>query len=79
MILTLAMIPTAVIIARVVSKLGHFRWGIWSRWAITILGTSLLILLDIKSLDMFCREKWKYNFNVNSLALLLLCNALLYR
>jgi threonine/homoserine efflux transporter RhtA len=44
------MVPTTIIVGRLVSKWGHFRWAIWVGWAVTILGTGLLILLDVETL-----------------------------
>lgn len=45
--LTGAMLPTSVIIGRLMTKFGRYRWAIWLGWAVTIAGTGLLILLDV--------------------------------
>lgn len=44
--LTVALLPTSVVIGRLMTKFGTFRWAIWLGWFLTILGTGLLILLD---------------------------------
>lgn len=45
--LTGAMLPTSVIVGRLMTRFGRFRWAIWLGWATTIAGTGLLILLDV--------------------------------
>ena len=45
--LTGAMLPISVLIGRLMTKFGRYRWAIWLGWAITIAGTGLLILLDV--------------------------------
>lgn len=45
--LTGALLPTSVIVGRIMTKTGRFRWAVWLGWAITIAGTGLLILLDV--------------------------------
>lgn len=45
--LTGALIPISVVIGRLLTKTGRYRWAIWLGWAVTILGTGLLILLDV--------------------------------
>ncbi|KAF2144354.1 uncharacterized protein K452DRAFT_295815 [Aplosporella prunicola CBS 121167] len=42
----LTMLPTSMIVGKLMTKSGRYRWAIWSGWAITCLGTGLLILLD---------------------------------
>lgn len=44
--ITGALLPSSVIVGRLMAKFGHFRWAVWSGWAITTTGTGLLILLD---------------------------------
>ncbi|KAL8836760.1 MAG: hypothetical protein Q9170_002789 [Blastenia crenularia] len=44
--LTGALLPTSVIVGRLMTKLGRYRWAIWLGWAVSITGTGLLILLD---------------------------------
>lgn len=45
--LTSALLPTSVIVGRLMTKTGRYRWAIWLGWIITIAGTGLLILLDV--------------------------------
>lgn len=44
--ITGALLPSSVIVGKLVANCGRFRWAIWSGWAIIIIGTSHLILLD---------------------------------
>lgn len=46
--ITVGIIPTTMIVGKLVAKLGRFRWAVWSGWAVTILGTGLLITLDVQ-------------------------------
>lgn len=41
-----AMVPMSIVSGIIMRRLGKFRWAIWSGWAITILSTGLIILLD---------------------------------
>lgn len=41
-----ALLPTSVIVGRLITKFGRYRWAIWLGWAVTVAGTGLLILLD---------------------------------
>ena len=43
--LTGALLPTSVIIGRLMTRFGKFRWAVWLGWLFTILSTGLLILL----------------------------------
>ncbi|CAD6594282.1 MAG: hypothetical protein ASARMPREDX12_008559 [Alectoria sarmentosa] len=45
--LTGALLPTSIIIGRIMTKTGRFRWAVWVGWAVIIAGTGLLILLDV--------------------------------
>lgn len=45
--LTGALLPTSVIVGRLMTKTGRFRWAVWLGWTVTIAGTGLLILLDV--------------------------------
>lgn len=45
--LTGAMLPTSVIVGRLMTRTGRYRWAIWLGWVITIASTGLLILLDV--------------------------------
>ncbi|KAF4627889.1 hypothetical protein G7Y89_g10263 [Cudoniella acicularis] len=40
----LALIPTSIVIGALVTRLGRFRWAIWSGWAIMTLGSGITIL-----------------------------------
>ena len=44
--ITGALLPSSVIVGRLMAKFGRFRWAVWSGWIITTTGTGLLILLD---------------------------------
>lgn len=46
---SITMVPTRVIIGRLMTRFGRFRWAIWFGWLVTLLGTGLLILLDINT------------------------------
>lgn len=41
------MLPTSIIVGRLITRSGRYRWAIWLGWAITIASTGLLILLDV--------------------------------
>ena len=45
--LTIALLPTSVIVGRLMTRTGRFRWAIWLGWVVTITGTGLLILVDV--------------------------------
>ena len=45
--LTGALLPTSVIVGRLMTRTGRFRWAVWLGWAVSIAGTGLLILLDV--------------------------------
>ena len=42
--ITCGVFPSSSLVGVVVSRKGHFRWAIWAGWAITTLGTGLLLL-----------------------------------
>ena len=44
--LTGALLPTSIMIGRLMTRFGRFRWAVWLGWVVTIVGTGLLILLD---------------------------------
>ena len=44
--LSIAMLPTSVVVGRLMTKFGRFRWAVWLGWLVTIAGCGLLILLD---------------------------------
>ena len=44
--LNVTFLPTSVVVAVAITKLGHFRWAVWSGTWMTVLGTGLLILLS---------------------------------
>jgi MFS family permease len=46
MTIMVAVLPSSIVAGRLMAKFGRFRWAVWSGWAITIIGTGLLILLD---------------------------------
>ncbi|KAF2684442.1 MFS general substrate transporter [Lentithecium fluviatile CBS 122367] len=41
------MVPGSIVVAVLTTRLGRWRWAIWSGWALTILGIGLLLLLDL--------------------------------
>ncbi|KAK2055060.1 major facilitator superfamily transporter [Colletotrichum caudatum] len=43
---TCLLLPGSIIVSVLTSRLGRFRWAIWSGWAITSAGCGLLVLLD---------------------------------
>ncbi|KAK1585373.1 major facilitator superfamily transporter [Colletotrichum navitas] len=43
---TCLLLPGSIIVSVLTSRLGRFRWAIWSGWAITSTGCGLLVLLD---------------------------------
>jgi len=40
-----AMMPTSAISGGIIARLGHFRWAIWTGWALTIVASNLLTTL----------------------------------
>ncbi|KAL9616038.1 MAG: hypothetical protein Q9160_009039 [Pyrenula sp. 1 TL-2023] len=44
-----ALLVTSVIVGRLITRFGRYRWAIWLGWALTILGTGLFILLDAEA------------------------------
>ena len=44
---TFTVAPMAVVTGFTITKLGYYRWAIWSGWTITTLGIGLLYLLDV--------------------------------
>ena len=43
--ITVSLIPTSVIIGRLITRFGTFRWALWLGWLFTTLATGLLVLL----------------------------------
>lgn len=39
--------PASVITGILITRTGRYRWAIWGGWALTVLGTGLLYLLDV--------------------------------
>ncbi|EPE30143.1 MFS general substrate transporter [Glarea lozoyensis ATCC 20868] len=44
---TFSICPASVITGILITRTGRYRWAIWSGWALTVLGTGLLYLLDV--------------------------------
>lgn len=44
---TFTVAPGAFIVGTAISRTGHYRWAIWSGWAITTLGLGFLYFLDV--------------------------------
>ena len=45
--ITGSLLPTSVVVGRLMTRFGRYRWAIWLGWAMTIASTGLLILLDV--------------------------------
>lgn len=45
--ITVGIIPTTLVVGLITSRCGRFRWAVWSGWVVTILGTGLLIALEV--------------------------------
>ena len=45
--LTGALLPTSVIVGRLMTRSGRYLWAVWLGWAVTVAGSGLLILLDL--------------------------------
>lgn len=43
---TFSVAPASVAVGIAVAATGHYRWALWIGWAVTILGTGLLYLMD---------------------------------
>ena len=46
MAITGVLLPSSVIVGRLMTRFGRFRWAVWSGWVVTTTGAGLLILLD---------------------------------
>jgi MFS family permease len=46
---TLTLVPGSVVAGAIITRLGQFRWAIWTGWAITALACGLTILWDIST------------------------------
>ncbi|KAF2489088.1 MFS general substrate transporter [Lophium mytilinum] len=44
---TLALVPASVAVGAIVSRVGNFRWAVWSGWVFTTLAHGLMILWDV--------------------------------
>jgi MFS family permease len=42
---TFTVAPLAVVTGILITVTGHYRWAVWSGWALTVLGTGILVLL----------------------------------
>jgi hypothetical protein len=40
-------LPGSIVVSVITARLGRFRWAIWVGWSITLIGTGLLLLLDL--------------------------------
>lgn len=47
--ITAGLIPASMAVGIAISRLGRFRWAIWSAWAVNLLGAGLLIILDVET------------------------------
>jgi MFS family permease len=43
---TCLLLPGSIVVSLITTRIGRYRWSIWSGWAIAIIGCSLLLLLD---------------------------------
>lgn len=41
------MIPGSIVVAALTTRLGRWRWAIWAGWSITLIGTGLMVRLDL--------------------------------
>lgn len=46
---TFTVAPASLIMGIIVSRTGHYRWGVWGGWLLTTLGMGLLCLLDVNT------------------------------
>lgn len=46
---TFTVAPAAVVAGIIITKIGTFRWAVWSGWAITVLGLGILYLMDVNT------------------------------
>jgi hypothetical protein len=42
-------VPVSALTGLTITRLGHYRWAIWSGWLVSVLGLGLLILLDVST------------------------------
>lgn len=42
-------VPVSALTGLTITKLGHYRWAIWSGWVVSVLSLGLLILLDVST------------------------------
>jgi MFS family permease len=43
---TCVLLPSSIVTSLVTTRIGRYRWAIWSGWVITAIGCGLLVLLD---------------------------------
>ena len=72
MALTITFLPTSVIVAVAITKLGRFRWAVWGGSWMTVLATGLLILLGKTTATV----AWIFMFMICSLGHGLLLSSL---
>ena len=46
---TCFLLPGSIVISLMTTRLGRYRWAIWSGWVVTALGCGLLVLLDVNT------------------------------
>lgn len=44
---TCFLLPGSIVISLVTTRIGRYRWAIWSGWVVTAFGCGLLVLLDV--------------------------------
>jgi MFS family permease len=44
---TFTVAPLAVVTGIVITVTGHYRWAVWGGWALTVLGTGILVVLKV--------------------------------
>lgn len=44
---TFTVAPAAIIVGATITKLGVYRWAIWSGWLLTVIGMALRVLLRV--------------------------------
>lgn len=43
------LIPGSIVVSVLTTRLGRFRWAIWTGWVVTTIGCGLMIIIDIRT------------------------------
>ncbi|ETI28304.1 hypothetical protein G647_00753 [Cladophialophora carrionii CBS 160.54] len=71
--LSCALMPASILVGIAMTRLGRFRWALWSGWSLSTLGVGLLILFDTSSPPTY---GWVLVLVVNGIGQGLLLNSL---